>query len=622
MNDRRILRTKEDRAASTVARGLCGLVLLGLVAGHAFAQTVTTTTYSYNADGALTRVVEQVNGQPATTTYLTWDNCLPDTADPTSCAQITPGNGNLVAVGPVPGVENSERTFAFDPEDRLSGYTDADGSVTYRFHPTWMMASSTLGNGESQDSRYFYYDDARTAQMTNIEDSGSGLMSAEMGALRSISDGGLQVLLSPRKDVAGVYDPALGTFSPYRYDPFGDDGNQGSGAGAYDLNDNPRRYAGEYKDPTWGGYYLRARWYDPARHSFISRDPVANLNRYGYADGNPVGRVDPDGKSYHSFMRPLGKFLDKDLKINKNNTAGAFSRIFLSPVIAPLGLIASPGAFFHQQVYSKGGFKGWVTLGSIALELGTDLALPEAGYSTYALRLLADAAIGAGTSAANSVSRGGTRFSSKAFAQGMEYTAGGMSYGRVVAARGYRPFNVGPEDIAENLPEEEDRVYVYKVKRPLQNGPLGSLGRKFGTAGPIGDMLNLSWHHESIIAVTSDGRAYVSEVTESGILHTRIGKGGLGEYLTGQRGRLLGEMKKAGALSEFRVKNPLGLERADVTEQISERHPVSGQELTRTQDLNKFSKSRQYQGTNTYSAWSRNCQMHVAKMQDELTFAD
>jgi len=47
----------------------------------ALAQT-TTTTYLYNADGAPTAVTTQVDGQAATTVYLTWDNFVPGTASP------------------------------------------------------------------------------------------------------------------------------------------------------------------------------------------------------------------------------------------------------------------------------------------------------------------------------------------------------------------------------------------------------------------------------------------------------------------------------------------------------------------------------------------------------------
>jgi RHS repeat-associated protein len=425
--------------SSLAPRTLCValVTVLSSPVGYAIGETITTTTtYSYNADGALTQVVEQVDGQPATTTYLTWDNCVPSTTDPTSCAQITTGNGNLAAVGPIPGTANAERSFHFDSADRLSGYIDADDSVSYRFHPTWLMASSTLDSG---DTRYFYYDNAGTAQMTNIEDSGSGLISVELGALRSLSDGGLQVLLSPRKDVAGVFDPALGTFSPYRYDPFGDDGDQGTGPSDYDLNDNPHRYAGEYKDPTWGGYYLRARWYDPAHHSFISRDPMANLNRYGYTAGNPVNRIDPSGKKYRSykkFMRPLGKFLEKYTSPAATDNIPVV-RIFLGTVVTPLDLIADPAGFYHQQIASDHGLRLAVALGTVALDYYSDGLLAEdRSLEAKALHVTERATVGVLNAEAAATSHNFRRFDKQVFFQGLEYTAGSIAQTQLAAMKG------------------------------------------------------------------------------------------------------------------------------------------------------------------------------------------
>ena len=47
-----------------------------------------------------------------------------------------------------------------------------------------------------------------------------------------------------------------------------------------------------------GLIYMRARYYDPALGRFISEDPARDGgNWYAYAGGNPVGHVDPDGRS-------------------------------------------------------------------------------------------------------------------------------------------------------------------------------------------------------------------------------------------------------------------------------------------------------------------------------------
>jgi RHS repeat-associated protein len=81
------------------------------------------------------------------------------------------------------------------------------------------------------------------------------------------------------------------------YLPYG--GRYGSaGAGG----DPGPGYASHYDDAT-GLIYMRARYYDPAQHRFISTDPVdvdsatgINFNRYAYALNSPFGYIDPNGR--------------------------------------------------------------------------------------------------------------------------------------------------------------------------------------------------------------------------------------------------------------------------------------------------------------------------------------
>src|SRR5262249_3436131 len=121
-----------------------------------------------------------------------------------------------------------------------------------------------------------------------------------------------------RKDTAGIYDSSVHTFSPYAYDPYGADpgGRRRSGAlqeGGYNLSENPFQYGGEYRDPTCDAYYLRARWYQPDHHTFLSRDPVDPLHRDGYTAGNPIGRIDPSGLKFtgEDFSRDVDKMVGK-----------------------------------------------------------------------------------------------------------------------------------------------------------------------------------------------------------------------------------------------------------------------------------------------------------------------
>ncbi len=59
---------------------------------------------------------------------------------------------------------------------------------------------------------------------------------------------------------------------------------------------------GEYTDPATGMVWLRARWYDPASARFITADPwqgnpatPVSLNRYLYANADPINNTDPTG---------------------------------------------------------------------------------------------------------------------------------------------------------------------------------------------------------------------------------------------------------------------------------------------------------------------------------------
>jgi len=65
---------------------------------------------------------------------------------------------------------------------------------------------------------------------------------------------------------------------------------------------NPYRYAGYRWDKDTGLYFLQTRYYAPTHGRFISADTVIGLksniqtlNRYSYANNNPVILVDPEG---------------------------------------------------------------------------------------------------------------------------------------------------------------------------------------------------------------------------------------------------------------------------------------------------------------------------------------
>jgi RHS repeat-associated protein len=59
----------------------------------------------------------------------------------------------------------------------------------------------------------------------------------------------------------------------------------------------PFMWQGQYRDAADGLYYLRARYYDPATATFLTRDPLEDLTGepYTYAGEDPLDGSDPSG---------------------------------------------------------------------------------------------------------------------------------------------------------------------------------------------------------------------------------------------------------------------------------------------------------------------------------------
>jgi RHS repeat-associated protein len=79
----------------------------------------------------------------------------------------------------------------------------------------------------------------------------------------------------------------------YTYDVYGEPTVTGSLANEFD-------FAGQQTDGSTGLQYLRARYYDPATGTFLSRDPLAAepvsaIASHSYVGGNPISFIDPTG---------------------------------------------------------------------------------------------------------------------------------------------------------------------------------------------------------------------------------------------------------------------------------------------------------------------------------------
>ncbi len=473
------------------------MVLLAIVSADGAAEVTIVEDYSYNPDGALTAITTTIgNGQP-TTTYLSWDNFAPDPDDPTS-GTVNLGNGRLVGYGPQPGTANLEERFAFDRRDRLTAYQGPGAGAAYDYHADGMLASAST----VEDTLRFYYNAGKDAGVTNIHQPGADLWSAYLGGARFLSDGTEEILLKPRKDTAGTYDPEADTLQAYVYDAFGSQADAETQSD-YDLVDNPFQYAGEWRDPVWGGYYLRARWYHPDLPVFLSRDPHSNLNRYAYGGGNPYMNIDPGGTSFkHWWHKHIGKGLGKFLGVMNRGVGGDFARIFLAPQLGVLQLVADPAGFWDTMKHDRDGMDVFLVLGIVSEVGGGILDNAYAGsvrqvYRFWA-RTVSDVAFGTGQSVMAGADKGFKHFNWNAFRQGMEYTAGAV-YNRSFSGANVRSgFTLDADGLAAKLNKEltnapEDTALVFRNNRE---------GR---LVTPIQEASHLGFYHERLIAITKDG---------------------------------------------------------------------------------------------------------------------
>ena len=106
-----------------------------------------------------------------------------------------------------------------------------------------------------------------------------------------------QYPIQAAKDIIGVLDNSNNFVDTYNYAAYGQIEDPASSTELISMTiiDNPFQYTKEYCDMESGLIYLRARYYNPKIKRFISRDTTQLINRYSYANGNPIMNIDPSG---------------------------------------------------------------------------------------------------------------------------------------------------------------------------------------------------------------------------------------------------------------------------------------------------------------------------------------
>lgn len=287
------------------------------------AAPIASIEYGYDLDDNMTfKTTAGTAGAGKNTYTYDWANRLISWTDPGGVKTDYGWDaaGNRVKAG--------SKTYAYDERNRL---TSGDGR-TYTYTARGTLAeeggglvriakSDAFDHMVSDDGVTYDYDaldrvetrtysgkttrmtyDGQTNNLIAATDTSTGAQATfgrdPSGHTLSLSDGaGAQFAFCDlRGDLIGTFTNAgTALADSIAYNPFGEVTSR-SGA-AHMLG-----YQGGYTDPDTGKVNMAARWYQPATGSFISRDtllqnpdPSVQLNRYTYANDNPLTNTDPTG---------------------------------------------------------------------------------------------------------------------------------------------------------------------------------------------------------------------------------------------------------------------------------------------------------------------------------------
>lgn len=278
------------------------------------AGTPEDVSYTYDADGNLTAQSVTAPGNPAAGTHTYGYDQAGKLTSWTAPGQATVTYGYDQAGN---RTSAAGQTAVYDARNRLI----SDGTHSYGWTPRGTLAAvdaisvnfDALGRQAGYGTSSYQYDglDRLTAKDTThfayagleldpVVAGSERYARTPAGDLLALADqtGQARIIGENRHgDLAWLTDPATGTVTGTRvWSPTGQPAGQ-TGSDTTSLG-----YQSDWTDPISGQVWMGARWYQPNTATFTSRDNVfgmlrtpIGLNRYTYAQGDPLQFFDPDG---------------------------------------------------------------------------------------------------------------------------------------------------------------------------------------------------------------------------------------------------------------------------------------------------------------------------------------
>ena len=250
---------------------------------------ISTTNYGWDEDSNRTSITVD-GGIPVTATYDLADRLIATSA---GVGHTYDDDGNLKAVDRV----NGTNSYTYNGFGELTGATTPSGAVGYTRDPFSRVGARSSG-GVNQTYSYAGTDTqpsvVRTgAQLAQLARDPHGLLLA----VAPVGSTALRAYRTIHGDLARLDNDSTSTTTwSAIYDPFGNSSTVGT-APPVSVG-----FQSMLSDPVTGLVDMGFRSYDPTSGGFTAPDSVigdlrnpTSLNRYLYANANPVNMYDPDG---------------------------------------------------------------------------------------------------------------------------------------------------------------------------------------------------------------------------------------------------------------------------------------------------------------------------------------
>ena len=280
-----------------------------------------TKTYAYDSLGHLTSASVSDLDDESTSYAYAYHPAVPDESGPSNITDVTTDAGaGAVSDSYVYNAINQLKTsdegafthdlngnmtadaagsaYDYNVVNQLTKFTPAAGeAVSFDYYADGSLKSQTT---DSAGATVYYYDESKYRNVVNKTEAGGGLSSylflGPKRIARVTSGNDVSYFLWDEKSIRGLVDDSGELLAAWDYLPYGKAVEKTGGAPelSTEFLYNGERYIAAGAS---GLYDFRARFYSPTLRRFISQDTKALMNRYAFANGDPINHVDPSGQS-------------------------------------------------------------------------------------------------------------------------------------------------------------------------------------------------------------------------------------------------------------------------------------------------------------------------------------